>query len=216
MPSGDIEGYIELRQRLKLPIVLHHAPLGHSYEVLMKMADIHMLGHAKIGYTMQRAGLFAASNIPFMLQNVGGDITRAMTTHMMAAFPTGSFHFFSDAETWKSDVVEGILKPVNGFLRVPEEPGLGVSLNRDEPERLQTLRLPVQEKWIIKSQFANGTRMYNIANPVHSIFMLRPDLSRHVPMSYATPISTEYWDNDGSDTYRAMFDRIEAEGVVLE
>jgi len=37
-----------------------------------------------------------------------------------------------------------------------------------------------------------------------------------MPMSYVAPITTEYWDDDGSAEYRAMFGRIEQEGIVLE
>ena len=216
LPGEDIEGYIELRKRSQLPIVLHHFPMGATYEVLMKPADAYMLGHSRIGDAIRRAGLFAADNSPFMLQNVGGTITRTMTTHMMAAFPTAIFHFFADTETWKDDVVAERLEPINGFLRVPEKPGLGLTLDRDALERLENLKLPEQEKWIIKSQFKNGTKMYNIADPKNSIFMVRPDRSRLIPMSYDSPISTEYWDNDGTPAYQEMFARIEREGIVLE
>ena len=216
LPGEDIEGYIELRKRSRLPVVLHHFPMGATYEVLMKPADIYMLGHSRIGDAIRRAGLFAADNSPFMLQNVGGTITRAMTTHMMAAFPTATFHFFADTETWQDDVVQERLEPINGFLRVPEKPGLGLTLDRDALERLKNLKLPEQEKWIIKSQFKNGTKMYNIADPKNSIFMVRPDRSRLIPMSYDSPISTEYWDNDGTSAYQEMFARIEREGIVLE
>ena len=216
LPAEDIPGYIELRKRSRLPIVLHHSPLGARYEVLMGAADVYMLGHAKIGDAIRRAGLFAAGDIPFMLQNVGGNITRAMTTHMMAAFPTANFHFFGDTETWKSDVVKEWLEPVNGFVRVLEKPGLGVTLDRSELERLENLKLPRQKKWIIKSQFKNGTRMYNIADTKDSIFMVRPDRKRLIPMSYGAPISTEYWDDDGTTEYKEMFARIELEGMILE
>ena len=34
--------------------------------------------------------------------------------------------------------------------------------------------------------------------------------------NYVAPITTEYWDDDGSAEYRAMFGRIEREGIVLE
>ena len=216
LPGEDIEGYIELRKRSRLPVVLHHFPMGATYEVLMKPADVYMLGHSRIGDAIRRAGLFAADNSPFMLQNVGGTITRTMTTHMMAAFPTATFHFFADTETWQDDVVQERLEPINGFLRVPEKPGLGLTLDRDALERLENLKLPEQEKWIIKSQFKNGTKMYNIADPKNSIFMVRPDRSRLIPMSYDSLISTEYWDNDGTPAYREMFARIEREGIVLE
>ena len=216
LPGEDIQGYIDLRRRSLLPIVLHHFPMGATYEVMMKPADVYMLGHHKIGDAIRRAGLFAADNSPFMLQNVGGNITRAMTTHMMAAFPSATFHFFSDCETWSADVVDERPEPTNGFLRVSEEPGLGVTLNRGELERLVALQLPAQPKWIIKSRFENGTRMYHIADPKASIFMVRPDRRRLISMSYAAPIRTDYWDDDGTPEFRAMFERIEREGMVLE
>ena len=139
LPGEDIDGYIELRKRSRLPIVLHHFPMGATYEVLMKPADAYMLGHSRIGDAIRRAGLFAADNSPFMLQNVGGTITRTMTTHMMAAFPTATFHFFADTETWKDDVVKERLEPINGFLRVPEKPGLGLTTR---PKRARTTGEP--------------------------------------------------------------------------
>jgi L-alanine-DL-glutamate epimerase-like enolase superfamily enzyme len=212
----DLPAYIELRKRSRLPIVLHHSPLGATQEVVMRAADAYMLGHANIGDAIRRAGLFAAANIPFMIQNVGGSITRAMTVHMQAAFPTAHFHFIDSGETWKSDVVKERLEPINGFIRVPESPGLGVTLDRSELKRLKELKLPEQPKWILKSQFKNGAKMYNIADPKNSIFMVRPDRSRLIPMSYVSPITTEYWDDDGTTAYQQMFARIEKEGIVLE
>ncbi len=212
---NEIDGYIELRKRLKLPLVLHHSAMQFTYSVLNRAADAYMLGHSRIGMAMRRAGLFEAANVPFMLQNVGGDITRAMTTHMQSAFPTASFHFISTSERWKSDVVKSRMQPVNGLLRVPEKPGLGVELEEAELDRLKKLKLPEQSKWIIKTQFDNGTKMYNIADPKNSIFMVRPDRSRLIPMRYDLPIKTEYWDDDGSAEYKRMFARIEREGVVL-
>jgi L-alanine-DL-glutamate epimerase-like enolase superfamily enzyme len=212
----NLQGYAELRKRSSLPILSHHSPLGATEEVMMRTADVYMLGHAKIGDVIRHAGLFAAADVPFMIQNVGGNITRAMTVHMQAAFPTANFHFQTDTETFKTDVVKEKLDPVNGFIRVPESPGLGVTLDRDLLKRLASLKLPDQPKWIIKSRFKNGVKMYNIADPNQSLFMVRPDSRRLIPMSFASPISTEYWDDDGTPVYRQMFERIEREGIVLE
>ncbi|NKB71573.1 MAG: hypothetical protein GKR89_31250 [Candidatus Latescibacteria bacterium] len=216
LPGEDIDGYIDLRRRSRLPIVLHHFPMGANQEVAMRPADIYMLGHARIGDAQRKAGLFAACGAPFMLQNVGGAITRAMALHMMAAFPTGTFHMHNDYETWKTDVVQERLDPVNGLVRVPEKPGLGLSLDRDELARLENLQLPVQEKWILRSRFAGGTRLFNMADPAESIFMVRPDRRRQMPMRYDAPIETDYWDDDGSQEYQAMWTRLQAEGAVLE
>ena len=216
--AGDTLASIDLRQRIPLPIVRHQAPLEATYEVLMGAGDVYMRGHQKIGAAIRCSGLFAAGNIPFMLQNVGGTITRAMTAHMMAVFPTATFHFVTTTEIYKSDVVKGRLDPVNGFVRVPEAPGLGITLDRDELERLEHLELPAQAPWIIKSRFANGSMMYNRYDPANTRhFMVRPDWRGGlVPMSYDAPIETEYWDDDGTPAYKAMLQRIEREGMVLE
>lgn len=216
LPSQDIQGHIELRRRCRLPLVLHHSPLGATHEVLMGAADIYMLGHARIGEAQRRAGLFAAANLPFMLQNVGGNITRAMTCHMMAAFPTATFHFHSDTEIWKTDVVHERLEPLNGLVPVPQGPGLGLSLDRAALARLAALELPAQAPWVIRSRFANGVRMYHLGDPEQSIFMVRPDTRRLLPLSYASPISTDYWDDDGSPEYRAVRERLAREGAILE
>ena len=216
LTPGDIEGYRDLRRRIDLPIVLHHMPLGGTFEVLMGAADVYMLGHSKIGAAMRKAGLFSAGNMPFMLQNVGTTITRAMTAHMMAAFPTANFHFFSDAETWQSHPVKKKLEPVNGFLRVPEEPGLGVEVDRDELERLVALELPEQPDWIVRSTYRNGTRMYTPMSTSQSLVMVRPDRGREIMLSYDAPISTDYWDEDGSPEWRMMKEKLVREKVVLE
>ena len=83
-------------------------------------------------------------------------------------------------------------------------------------KRLASARLPQQSRFILKSKFKNGSNMYNIADPEQSIFMTRPDLKRLIPMSFASPVQTQYWDDDHSAAYREMFQRIEREGVVLE
>ena len=214
----DIEASIELRQRIRLPIVRHRAALDCSYEVLMSAGDAYIRGHQLIGAVARQAGLFAAGNIPFMLQNVGTTITRAMTTHMMAAFPSARFHFHSDTETWSDDVVKERLDPVNGFVRVPETPGLGVSLDRDALERLKALELPPQRRWIIESSYANGARMYCPFDPgVSGHFMVRPDWKRGlVPFSFCAPLTTRYWDEDDTDEFTGMWTRLEREDMVLE
>ena len=211
----DMDAYIDLRKRLSLPIVVHHSPLGFSFDVLKRMADAYIVGHSRIGRAMEFAGVFAAANVPFMLQNVGTNITRAMTTHMQSAFKTATWHFHCDKETWKDDPTNENLEPINGFIRVPDKPGLGVSINPEALDRLKRLQLPAQEKWIIKTRFANGTMMYNIADPQRSFFLVRPDNARLISMSYDAPVTTDWWDDDGSPAYKAMIERIEKEKIVI-
>ena len=212
----DIDAYRELRNRVRVPVLYHHSPLGATFEVVRRAADGYMMGHAKIGVAIQKAGLFGELDLPFMLQNVGGEITRTMTSHMHAAFKTATWHTHCDAETWRDDVVTKKIDPTNGLIPVPDKPGLGVSLDGEQLERLKAQKLPTQAKWIIKTTYKNGTRMFNIADPAESIFMVRPDRRKLLPFSYDAPVSTEWWDDDGSKMYKEMFSKIQKHGVVLE
>ena len=216
LPEKDIDGYAELRLRCRLPILSHHSPLGAGFETIRRAADGYILGHAKIGDVIRRAGLFAQLELPFSLQNGGGSITQMMSVHMQAAFKTAYLHFNSDTETWKSDVVKERFKPINGLIRVSEKPGLGLTLDRDELARLKTLDLPRQPKWIIKTRYNNGTMMYNLADTNNPGFMVRPDLRRLATLSYDSPLRTEYWDEDGTTAFRDIMQRLEKEGMILE
>jgi hypothetical protein len=157
--------------------------------------------------------------LPFSLQNVGGNITRAFTTHMQAAFKTAWLHFNSDTESWSDDVVRERLNPVRGLIRVSEKPGLGVTLDAEALNRLEHLNLPEQPKWILRStyQSAGGpVRMDNLVDPKDSLFLVRPDKRRLVTLGYADPIATDWWDPDGTPEFQARFRRLETEGMVLE
>jgi len=80
-------GYEELRRRANRPIGLHHFPLGVTTEMMQhRMGDFYMLGHGLIGTNAKKAGVFEAAKAPFMMQNTGGSITRAMNAHMSSVF----------------------------------------------------------------------------------------------------------------------------------
>ena len=93
-----------------------------------------------------------------------------------------------------------------------------MTLDRDALQRLEALELPTQKRWIIASTYANGTRMYCPFEPGTSgHFLVRPDWKRGlVPFSHCAPITTRYWDDDGTPEFTRMYDRLEREGMVLE
>lgn len=99
---------------------------------------------------------------------------------------------------------------------LPERPYLGVTLDPEELERLKKLRLAEQPMWILKTTYANGATMYNLADPQDSLFLVRPDKRRLITLQYDAPVSTEYWDPDGTPAFGEMFQRLEQEGMVLE
>jgi len=108
------------------------------------------------------------------------------------------------------------LHPINGFIRVPERPGLGVELDMKAVERLEQVEPRSKPGFIIISRFDNGATLYTSPDPNNPHFMVRPDWSRTLmPMSFAAPLTSEYWDDDGSDAFDEMMTRIRQEGAVL-
>ena len=214
---NDIESYIDLKKSIRLPILRHGSRIQHTFDVLKQSADGYIVGHLKLGVVIRRAGLFASTNVPFTVQWAGGGISRAMVSHMQSAFKTASLPFVTTSEIYASDVVKERLEPVNGFLRVSERPGLGVTLDREALEKLKQNRPPQQPPYILKTRFKNGTTMYNLMRPPETKnLMVLPNIWRLIPMSFDSPLATEYWDDDGSVQYKVMFKRLETETMVLE
>ena len=58
--------------------------------------------------------------------------------------------------------------------------------------------------------------MYNLGDTSDPLFMVRPDRRRLLSLSYDAPLTTEYWDPDGSVESRDMMQRLATEDRVLE
>ena len=200
--SFDMQGHIHLRERSPLPIILHHCPLG-GREAMMGVADGYMLGHSPVGQTLRRAGLFEAANVPFMMQNNGGNITLAMVLHMAAALDTATLHHVTLGRMWAEDVVEP-LQVIGGQVAVPEAPGLGLTLDRDALERLKARPVDPLPKSLLRID--HGPGFVTCARP--PIISLPRDIHLHlagVGNGYDLPVDLTYWHDDSSPAFADMW-----------
>ena len=86
-----------------------------------------------------------------------------------------------------------------------------------EVARLEGLEPRSKPIFIIVSKFDNGAILYTRPDPKNPHFMVRPDWSRTLmPVSFTSPLTTEYWDDDGGSEFAEMYARLEREGMVLE
>ena len=116
-------GYEELRRRATRPIGLHHFPLGVTTEMMQhRMGDFYMLGHGLIGTNAKKAGVFEAAKAPFMMQNTGGSITRAMNAHMSSVFTAATFHSVSASEVCAHPAQETALEAARVAASTPLVP----------------------------------------------------------------------------------------------
>ena len=206
--NEDFEGYRELRSRSRIPIYFHHLPL-QGREAMMGLADGYLMGHTPVGNAIRRAGLFEAASIPFMLQNTGGSIMRAFVAHMATAFPGATLHHVTTAELWSEDVVTPVPEVAGGTLAVSDEPGLGLTLDREALSKWEGLEPPELPRALVRITYRGMSPVYGRL-PVRSL-RDRPGTDP-VYMGafgggYDQPVDMDYWDDDASVEFARLWDR---------
>ena len=205
MNQADLEGHRLLCEKSPLPVLLHGLAFDGMRELQAEAADGYILGNSPIGEQMRRAGLLAGFARPFLIQNGGGAMTLSFLTQLSSTFPTATLPHYTDANVWKSDVVKERFEVVRGYMKVPEKPGLGVTLDRDELERLKSLPMPICPPFIVRCHYAGGRTLHFMHDPEEARnFLCIPDLASMPQCGYADPVETEYWDDDGSEEFRSM------------
>ncbi len=207
--AEDRDGWRLIRERSRLPIIVHHGPLDLLVE---RRCDGAIAGHAPIGHAMKVAAVAEQMNLPFMLQQCGGTINQAFLAHEAAVFRMATLDHFSLAHLWSDDVVTERMPVVSGAVRVPTGPGLGVALDREKLARYARTPRPEPQRFLVRSRYADGLTVYcrhNADRPgatdnLRYIARLHGDGAPGPRPGYANPIVTDFWAEPGD----AGFDRL--------
>ena len=78
---------------------------------------------------MRQGTLAAASNKPFWIQHVGTGITTAYVAHLYAVLSHAQLPGITAHELWEHDLLMARLYLQNGYLAIPDAPGLGVEID---------------------------------------------------------------------------------------
>ena len=128
----DLTGARILRQRVRNPIVEHFRE-----EVLLDhCADGFVVGGG-VNSIHQHAVQAATFNKPFWLQLVGAGLTTAFAVHLGAVHSHAQLPYITCNELWKHDLLKKRQKVENGFIAVPDAPGLGVEVDEKALKKYQ-------------------------------------------------------------------------------
>ena len=122
--ANDQVGGRILRERVRKPICEH-------------FQDQHLHAHScdglviggPVAATIRSATLAAAFNKPFWLQMVGAGLTAAWAVHLGSVLSHAQLPYITCHELWKHDLLKKKLKVVDGYIAVPDGPGLGVEVD---------------------------------------------------------------------------------------
>ena len=134
----DIPGAKILCERIRKPIVEH---FNEAY-LHANACDGFVIG-VGVKETLRQATLVTSFNKPFWLQLVGTGITTAFAMHLGSVLTHARLPYITCHELWKHDLLSERFKVVDGYIEVPEAPGLGIevderalakyTVNRDDP-----------------------------------------------------------------------------------
>ena len=205
---SDIDGWRALREKVKVPLIMHVPQLGGIQEVIRGVADIYMIG-GSIGNTMLSGFAYGKANIQCLIQQCGNTLMKAFTMHQAAVLPTASCHTINLDDQFESDITTEKLPVVEGLSPVPEEPGLGVTIDEQAlAAAAERAHLPAYDH-IGVLHFAGGHKGYSLG---------KPDVDRMTGTEEGrlAGIQHEYWIDDGSEEYARVLKRLKEEGPFIE
>ncbi|MGY8822473.1 MAG: mandelate racemase/muconate lactonizing enzyme family protein [Candidatus Latescibacterota bacterium] len=126
----DLDGARLLRERVRKPIVEHF----QEQYLRNDCSDGFVIGGGTSA-TLQHGILAAAHNKPFWLQLVGTGITTAYAAHLGSVLTHAQLPYITCHELWKSDLLKKPIDIVDGYMAVPQKPGLGVEVDEKAIEK---------------------------------------------------------------------------------
>ncbi len=208
LKSQDIDGWRRLREKSFLPILMHVPQLGGGPEIMYGCADLYMVGEIGIATSIRRGFAAAEANASTVIQLTGGTLSKAMAMHLGAVLPNVS-HSTNLDDQYEEDVTGGRLEIVEGSTPVPQGPGLGVDVDEDILARLAAAPKTELPRHIGILYLAGGHKYYTPSTP--SVSGLTGFLEGNVH-----GVRTEIWDDDGSEEFAQIYERVQREGTFME
>lgn len=206
---SDIDGWRRLREKSRIPLVMHVPVLGGLQEVIHGLSDAYMVGESGIGDSLVRGFAYGKANVQTIIQLTGGTLTKALAMHMAAVLPTMTGHSINLDDQYEEDVVRERIPVIEGYSPVPEGPGLGIEVDEDALARVAAnlpLDIPTHVGVLL---LPGGHKLYTPSFPSVSRLTGREE-------GTIRGLKLELWDDDGSPEFARIYERVQEEGSFIE
>ena len=204
----DIDGWRRLREKTFLPILMHVPQLGGGPEIMHGCADLYMVGEIGIAASLRRGFAAAEANASTVIQLTGGTLSKAMAMHLGAVLPNVS-HSTNLDDQCEEDVTGGRLEIAEGSSPVPQGVGLGVEVDETILARLAAAPTTEIPRHVGILYLAGGHKFYTPSTP--NVSGLTGFLEGNV-----RGLRTKIWDDDGSEEFAQIHERVQREGAFRE
>ena len=141
--STDVSALVEVARRIPVRMIAGermHAIHEFGEFLSHNVTDVinpEPLGVGGIWRSLQIAGIAEAHHAEIALHNAESPFKTMVALHINAVTPNVFIQecFDDFLEPWVPEVLSGFLRVENGYLRMPDAPGIGVELNEDEAKK---------------------------------------------------------------------------------
>ena len=125
---GDLEGYQQLRRQVTHPLAMHFGDPPFAIAQRQEICDGFVVSGG-VSRVMSAGTLAGAFGKPFWLQLVGTGLTTALAAHLGAVLPYAQWPAVTCLNNYSDDLLAEPLTIQGGYIRVPDRPGLGVTVD---------------------------------------------------------------------------------------
>jgi L-alanine-DL-glutamate epimerase-like enolase superfamily enzyme len=199
----DVEGQRQLRRKTTRPIALHFGEPPFPTTVRDEVCDGFVIGGG-VSRILREGTLAAAFEKPFWLQMVGTGLTTTLSAHLGAVLPFAQWPAVNCLNIYTDDLLAEPLSIQGGFVRVPEGPGLGITIDEEALARFR-MKPPYEhpQPRLLLSVVWPGGRVVHYA----SMGQTRADgLSGNIPHQ-ERGVTMEVRPDDGSREWAELYER---------
>ncbi|AWT59830.1 MAG: Mandelate racemase [Candidatus Moanabacter tarae] len=135
IPQSDVNGNSLLRRKIQSPIAMHFGNPPVMTAIREGVCDGFVIGGGA-SCVISQGTLAEHVKMPFWLQMVGTGLTTMFSVHLGAVLSHARWPAIPCINIFSNPLIKGF-RVEGGCLRVPEDPGLGIEVDRDAIENFR-------------------------------------------------------------------------------
>ena len=215
IPQGDVEGNRRIVDATRVNVAMHFGSPSPKTVVQTGCCDGFVVG-GSAAHTMSAGQFCGQVHMPFWLQLVGAGLTAAYSLHFGGILRQARWPAVNCHQLFKHDLLTEPILVRNGKSTVPDRPGIGYDVDRDQLARLRVSKpsgRPKPER-LVETVWADGRRVFT-ASGDRTNFLLDAANKGLFPF-YAKGADSRLIPNDGSELWRTRYAKSIAAGGPVE
>lgn len=134
IPQQDVAGNRRVREQTRCAIAMHYGVPPIMTAIKEQVCDGFVVGGGASAVARQQA-VAQAANMPYWLQLVGTALTTVFAMHQGAVHSHAQWPAVTCLNMYQHQLITQPLQVKGGYVRVPEEPGLGITVDEGALDR---------------------------------------------------------------------------------